>query len=79
MAMLRILVSVKDEHVGRLDDVAAAAETVGMTVNRRLASVGVFSGVINDQHLGALQRVSGVAHVSEDRDVRPLLPDDKKD
>ncbi len=78
MAMLRILVSVKDEHIGRLDDVAAAAETAGMTVNRRLASIGVFSGVINEQHLGALQSVSGVAHVSEDRDVGPLLPGSKK-
>jgi hypothetical protein len=47
MAKLRLSVSVHDSHLKHLSKVAKAAEKVGMKIDQRLESLGVFTGSID--------------------------------
>jgi hypothetical protein len=69
MAKVRLSVSISDSHMGRISDVAAAAERAGMEVEQQLPQIGVLTGTIEQDRLQALQRVPGVQHVEEEREV----------
>jgi hypothetical protein len=75
MTDVRVSVSVEDSHLGRLDEVARAAEAVGMTVHRREAAIGVLTGSIAADRLDRLRTVAGVEHVETQREIRIPPPD----
>ena len=75
MAEVKVLVSVDDSHLGRLDEVVRAAEAAGMTVQGREAAIGVLTGSIAADRLDRLRSVAGVEQVETQRDVRIPPPD----
>jgi len=69
MAKVRLSVSISDSHMGRVSDVAAAAERAGMNVEQQLPQIGALTGTIEQDQLQALRRVAGIQHVEEEREV----------
>jgi hypothetical protein len=75
MTDVKVLVSVGDSHLGRLDEVSRDAEAAGMTVHRREAGIGVLSGSISADRIDRLRAVAGVENVETQREVRVPPPD----
>ncbi len=75
MVEVEVMVSVGDSHLGRLDEVAAAAEAAGMTVRARQPALGVLTGSVAADKLDRLWSVPGVEHVEAQREVRVPPPD----
>ena len=75
MTDVKVLVSVGDLHLGRLDEVSRGAEAAGMTVHRREAGIGVLSGSISADRIDRLRAVAGVENVETQREVRVPPPD----
>jgi hypothetical protein len=70
MAKVRLTVSVKDSHLKNVGAVAKAAKKAGMKVEQQLDDLGVLSGSIDASKLESLQRLEGVSHVEEERQVQ---------
>lgn len=71
MEWTRVTVSVDDEHVDAIDEVAERLREQGMRVDRVLASVGIVTGSVQD--VAALSAVPGVMSVDleEGFDIGP--------
>ena len=67
MAKIRMLISVRDSHLGSLDEIAKAAERAGMEVDARMTNIGVVSGLIEPDRIDSLRAIDGVQDVREDR------------
>ncbi|MFN2588041.1 MAG: ketohydroxyglutarate aldolase [Actinomycetota bacterium] len=75
MTGVEIVVSVDDQDVGRLDEIAATLERMGMKVEHRMASIGTISGVADDAKIEEIAAVDGVAAVEVARTVQLPPPD----
>jgi len=75
MAKLRLSVSVHDSHLKHLRKIAKAAEKVGMKIDQRLESLGVFTGSIDASKRQQLHKIEGVSGVEEERAVGISPPD----
>jgi cell division protein ZapA (FtsZ GTPase activity inhibitor) len=62
-----MLISVRDSHLGSLDEIAKAAERAGMDVDAKMKEIGVVSGLIEADRIDALRAIDGVADVEEDK------------
>ncbi len=62
-----MLISVRDSHLDMLDEIAMAAERVGMEVDSRMKTLGVVSGLIESDRVDLLRAIDGVQDVQEDR------------
>jgi len=67
MAKVRMLISVRDSHLGSLDEIAKAAEQAGMEVDARMTNIGVVSGLIERDRIDNLRAIDGVQDVEEDK------------
>lgn len=67
MAKVRMLISVRESHLGAIEDVERAAEQAGMEVDARMPNIGVVSGLIEADRADALRKIEGVQDVEEDR------------
>ena len=72
MARVRMLISVRESHLGSLDDIAKAAEQAGMDVDTKMAEIGVVSGLIDAGLIDAdridrLRAIEGVQDVEVDK------------
>lgn len=67
MARVRMLISVRDSHLGSLDDIAKAAEQAGMDVDTKMAEIGVVSGLIDADRIDRLRAIEGVQDVEVDK------------
>jgi hypothetical protein len=67
MAKVRMLISVRDSHLGSLDEIAKAAEQAGMEVDARMTNIGVVSGLIEPDRIDNLRAIDGVQDVEEDK------------
>ena len=67
MAKVRMLISVRESHLGALDDIARAAERAGMEVDAKLKDIGVVSGLIEADRIDDLRAIEGVAEVAQDK------------
>lgn len=67
MARVRMLISVRDSHLGSLDDIAKAAEQAGMDVDTMMREIGVVSGLIEADRIEKLRAIDGVQDVEEDK------------
>ncbi|MET0279468.1 MAG: hypothetical protein ABW198_14155 [Pseudorhodoplanes sp.] len=67
MAKVRMLISVRDSHLGSIDEIAIAAGRAGMDVDAKMKGIGVVSGLIEADRIDALRAIDGVADVAEDR------------
>ncbi len=70
MAKVRMLISVRESHLGSLDDIAKAAQQAGMEVDTKLRDIGMVSGLIEDDRIDSLRAIEGVADVAEDKKYR---------
>ena len=67
MARVRMLISVRESHLGSLDDIAKAAEQAGMDVDTKMAEIGVVSGLIDADRIDRLRAIEGVQDVEVDK------------
>ena len=63
--MSDVSVSVDDDHLDKIGEVAAELRTKGMQVDQVLKEVGVISGSVPEDMRQALEAVSGVEAVEE--------------
>jgi hypothetical protein len=71
----KITVSVADDAVDRIDEVVAALEHGGMSVEQVLRPIGLITGSVDTQRVQALGSVAGVAAVEPQRTVQLPPPD----
>lgn len=62
-----VTVSVDEDHVGNLDEIAERLEALGLSVEELLGEIGVITGRIEESRAGDLEAVEGVAHVERSR------------
>lgn len=72
---IQIVVSVDDEHLGRLDEIAAALERMGVKVEHRMPSLGTISGVADAAAVERIRAVAGVEAVEVARTFQVPPPD----
>jgi hypothetical protein len=70
-----LTVSVDDEHLDRLENVADRLREAGMQVDRALPTIGTITGAVAASKLPALRAVEGVADVEESREYQLPPPD----
>lgn len=75
MTAERVTVSVDDEHVGRIDDVARWLEAAGMQVEQVLPAIGMITGAVPGEQRTQVASVAGVAAVEPQRTYRLPPPD----
>ena len=75
MSKVNLLVSVDDEHMERLSEVAEKVKDVGMDVEQELEEIGVITGSIDSEKVEPLRKVEGVSQVEESRRFHIAPPD----
>lgn len=75
MAEVSVTVSVDDEHIETIGDVAAALSDRGMHVQQVLEGTGSITGSVPENLRQSLSAVDGVADVAEALDVQLPPPD----
>jgi hypothetical protein len=70
-------VLVADDHVGAIEEVAAALQEAGLRLDVVLTTSGVISGAVADEAaLAALAGVEGVAAVERSAEIQIPPPDE---
>jgi hypothetical protein len=70
-----VLVSLSDEHVPAIDEVAGKLRDAGMEVQRSLPEIGTITGRVDPSKLKSLGDVEGVAALEEARSFEIAPPD----
>ena len=65
--MIDVTIRIDKAHAHRLDDIARALQSAGLTGMERHDRFQIINGSIADSKLAALRAVAGVASVREDR------------
>ena len=75
--MIDVTILVSDEHVGAIEDVAAALQEAGLRLDLTLPSTGVITGAVEDEAaLESIAAVEGVAAVERAQEVQIAPPDE---
>ncbi len=69
-SLVAVVVGLTDGHRERMAEVVAALESAGLTVQRRLATLGQITGYVSRDRLADLESVTGVAYVEPSGDYR---------
>jgi len=75
MAKVNLSVSVKDDHLPRFSEFVAQLKKTGFNVDKELASAGVVTGSIESHKVPELNKLTGVAHVEESREIHLPPPE----
>ncbi len=75
--MKTVIVTLDDEHVVKIEQVASQCEAAGMVVGESLEVLGQITGRIDPKQEPALRRVRGVISVDESEDYQ-LPPSDSE-
>jgi len=67
-----IVVTVDDENLPIIQSVVTGLESAGMKVDRVLPVTGIITGAVSQSKLEGLRKVSGVAHVEVDREMKAI-------
>jgi|1185.fasta_scaffold849179_2 hypothetical protein len=65
MTKVRLSLSISDSHMGKINQVAQAAEEAGLKVEQRLNDLGVLIGSIDEDKVGQLHSLDGISHVEK--------------
>jgi hypothetical protein len=65
-----ITVTVHDDHLGRIEELADQLRAAGMQVHQVLGAVGIITGEAADAQRSAITRVPGVIGVEDQRVFR---------
>lgn len=75
MTVAQVNVSVADDYLDRLPQVAQELRAAGFHVERDLSSLGVLTGYIDSAKLASLDRIQGVEAVQREREFQIAPPD----
>jgi hypothetical protein len=76
VSKMNVLVSIADEYMDRLSEVARRCEDAGMKVDQKYENIGVLTGFVDSpEQVDLLRKVEGVSHVEESRRVQIAPPD----
>lgn len=75
LTMKHISVTVDEEHLSHMSNVAEMLEQSGMQVEQVLSGVGIITGTAPEERKPALESVEGVASIDEELQVRIPSPD----
>ncbi len=70
-----VTVSVDDEHVADVREVADRLREAGLSINELFEELGVITGQIDESRADTLKNVEGVASVERSRDYQLAPPD----
>ncbi len=62
----RVTVTVSDDHVAEIDDLAERLRTAGLRVEQVLGAAGVITGVVDQTGRASIAAVPGVAAVEDE-------------
>ena len=77
MAKTHVNISIEDDYLERMDEVARQLQKAGLASSRQMKDIGVITGSVDQDHLDRIRRVPGVAHVERSRQVS--IPDPSSD
>ncbi len=77
MSVKSYTVTVNDEAMAAMAEMADRLRDAGLAVTDRLDAIGVFVGRAEESHLSRIRDVRGVTAVEEERTVRLLADDDR--
>ena len=75
MSVVKLSVSVDEQHLDQFPRVVKEIKQAGMKVEQELKDIGVITGSIDSEKVKSLRKVKGVAHVEESRQVHIAPPD----
>ena len=67
--VLRIIVTVDDRHLSKIQTVATTLQSAGMKVGQVLPATGIITGEVSQSKIQALKRVPGVVNVELDQEM----------
>ncbi|MGH3788775.1 MAG: hypothetical protein ACRDRG_20000 [Pseudonocardiaceae bacterium] len=70
-----ITITVDDDHVGRINDLANQLRAAGMQVHQVLGAAGIITGAVPDAQRPAIAQVPGVASVENQQEFQLPPPD----
>ena len=74
MAMVKLSVSVDDQHLDRFAKVVKDVKQAGMKVEQQLKDIGIITGSVDSAKVKSLHKIPGVAHVEESREYQIATP-----
>ena len=74
MSVLKVSVSVDEQHLDRFPEVVKEIKQAGMSVEQELKDIGVITGTIDSAKVESLRKVKGVAHLEESRQFQIAPP-----
>ena len=75
MDKVRVTVSVDEANLEQIDQVVEQLKAAGLEVEQTLSTVGVVTGVVEEEKMAALSEVTGVESVEVDRSYQLAPPD----
>lgn len=75
MSKLQVSISIDDNHINQISEIAKNLQSVGMDVEQTLPSIGVISGSVSSDQVNRLEQIEGVQHVEPDRSYQLAPPD----
>jgi hypothetical protein len=74
MSRIRVAMAVADDALERVQEVLASCRAVGFRADSALTGVGIFTGWIEAENVGALREIAGVAAVELETAIRIHTP-----
>jgi len=71
-AARQVIVTVDDQFLKNIDDVAKKLRSAGMKVGNVMSSLGIVAGEVSDAKLEALKKVKGVKNVELDEEMKAI-------
>ncbi|MBE9124625.1 MULTISPECIES: ketohydroxyglutarate aldolase [unclassified Coleofasciculus] len=75
MSKINVSVSLDDEHIDQILEVAHNLESAGMKVENMMSGIGVLTGSCDSEKIEVLARVEGVSAVEPERRVQIAPPE----
>ena len=72
---IKVIVSVADDQVDRLQGVGKILEDLGLKITEYLEAAGAIIGTIDAARLPMLRKAQGVAFVEQSRDIQIAPPE----
>jgi hypothetical protein len=72
MSRKKLQILVEQSSLDRFSEIVESCRLAGMTVERQMRTVGVFSGFVEESLLDDICKVPGVCEVEESREVHGL-------
>ncbi len=72
LSITRIIVTVDDQHLTRIQMVVTELQSAGMKIEQVMSTVGIISGEVSLSRLSILQTIPGVLNVEPDEPMTAI-------